>query len=1046
LGSIQLDAQAPLPLVSSTSSYVALPSADDGATAASVYVSAPLEAPPSNCDLQCWLSRLIIHIPDQKFSRIGVTGTVSKGVCTGLTLGNLTSSLVPPSGVSFDVNGLSIQCAMDWGLSASIFSAQGSANAVVNNSQLATALQLQKDADGLASAANVTSCAAQIVVSSINFQGDLSIFLDLFRSEISSIISSSLNDVICRELTNVVQTNLTNALQTADMFIRPFLKPRPPVVPPVYPDGMMDLQKSSMLALVDYVLNDVVGADGILGLNKIVNALTNNSGNVSVSGIGLSVPIPIASLGVVTFGLENVSVSGLNTWGVFDVFEPSGPHNLTSITRLENFALAVAFSVNVSVNGSLGDTYLYEEAVLVARLQKNTLRSSLQVAIDQATVQKLTDNQKIVPGCLLSSIYDLNMTQLDFSFDLSQLQILATNGGTEEQLDTAINNVFALLTQSFQTAIPALFNGVVAGPVRLLTNVGFGALLEANKTCTDPDSPETFNRESTIVAFSGAGGVFAVLLAVAVAALFISQMPSSRSPTDEESNAPLITDRYQYNRHRARHEDIIVSSVSEDDSSEKPPNKWLSALIFSSRFPAALRYGILLLLLGNIALFISSNTSVGASVYVYVTFGGEQTKLPSLFDFSLGNSVVDMWEAKVYALSLLIAIFSGAWPYLKLLLLLFCWTTPINVLPRKNRERVLMSLDVLGKWSLIDAFVLTLMMVAFHFRIVPPVSPHTPPGTARADAYVEPHWGFYSFLLATMLSLAITHIVLACHRSESAVKPKPQTHQLRAPQKQKWQALCSYAFKSNCVVSRCSWLITVGVTLLLLFSIALLITGSVINSFQFQFRGAFQMLLDFIDEDSFTSYSLISTGLALPGSAINPDSFGVRFIQVTWFSFAIAIPLCYLLLLLVLWLTPLTPRLQRGVFVVTEVFNAWSALEVVVVSIVAALLELQQFSQFIIGNRCDLINPLLAQYFGPYLDGDTKCFDVIATLDDGCYILFTACVIYVVVGLGVQIACHKALREREGELTEAEDQVPIGINAPDLDGDYVRYFHDTQED
>ncbi|ELR22307.1 uncharacterized protein ACA1_252520 [Acanthamoeba castellanii str. Neff] len=1034
-GSTQLDAHLPLPSIPSTSLHhidaLSLPSAADGAT---VYISAPLAAPPTDCDLQCWLKRLMIHIPDQKFSSswlgVTVTGTVSKGVCTGLTLGDLQSSLVPPAGVGFDVAGLSIQCALDWGLSVPLLPALGgSANAVVNNSKLALTLQLQKDADGLASAANLTTCTPKIVVSSIEFQGDFSTFLDLLRTEVASVISNSLNGVICTELTKLVQTNLTNVLQDADMFIRPFLKPRPPVVPPVYPPGMMDLRKSSMLAVVDYVLDDVVGADGILGLNKIVNALTNNTGRVAVSNIGLSVPIPVASLGVVTFGLHNVSISGLNTWGLFDVLEPEGHYNLTSRTQLDTFALSVAFSVNVSVNGTLGDTYLYEEAVLIAGLENNTLHSSLQVAINDATVRSLTDNQIIVPGCLLSTVHDLNMTQLDFSFVLAQLQILATNGGTEEQLDTAINNVFALLTQSFQPAIPALFNGLVAGPVRLLANVGFGALLEANTTCTNPSSPETFNRESTIAAFSGAGGVFAVLLALTVAALFISQMPSS-SPSDEESNAPLIND---HRDRRVLSDDAIdgVGETKEEEETDGRRSKWLNALIFTSRFPAALRYGVLLLLLSNIALFISSNTSVGASVYMYVTMGGEQTKLPSLFDFSLGNSVVDMWHAEVYALSLLIAVFSGAWPYLKLVMLLLCWIVPVNLLTRKNRERVLMSLDVLGKWSLIDAFVLTLMMVAVPLpHRASRLAAHAA-GTARVDAYVEPHWGFYSFLLATMLSLASTHVVLACHRLESAPKPKPKAPHLVAQsrsrgapgqQKHKWEALCSYAFKSNCVLSRFSWLVTAAVTFLLLFSIALLITGSVIDSFQFQFRGAFQLLLNFLQEDSFTSYSIISTGLALPSSALNPDSFGVRFIQVTWFSFAIAIPLCYLLLLLVLWLTPLTPRLQRGVFVVTE---------------------------FIIGSRCDIINPLLAQYFGPYLDGDTKCFDVIATLDDGCFFLFAACAIYIIVGLGVQIACHKALREREGELAEAEAaaHLPININGPDFDGDYVRsYFHDAQED
>ena len=42
--------------------------------------------------------------------------------------------------------------------------------------------------------------------------------------------------------------------------------------------------------------------------------------------------------------------------------------------------------------------------------------------------------------------------------------------------------------------------------------------------------------------------------------------------------------------------------------------------------------------------------------------------------------------------------------------------------------------------------------------------------------------------------------------------------------------------------------------------------------------------------------------------------------------------------------------------VLTEVCNAWSALDVFCVSIAAALLEIQQFAAFIVGDACDGIN------------------------------------------------------------------------------------------
>lgn len=55
-------------------------------------------------------------------------------------------------------------------------------------------------------------------------------------------------------------------------------------------------------------------------------------------------------------------------------------------------------------------------------------------------------------------------------------------------------------------------------------------------------------------------------------------------------------------------------------------------------------------------------------------------------------------------------------------------------------------MDMMGKWSLIDFFVMTMFMCAFYFELalVPQLVIYV---------NVVPHWGFYGFLLATMMSL-----------------------------------------------------------------------------------------------------------------------------------------------------------------------------------------------------------------------------------------------------------------------------------------------------
>lgn len=55
----------------------------------------------------------------------------------------------------------------------------------------------------------------------------------------------------------------------------------------------------------------------------------------------------------------------------------------------------------------------------------------------------------------------------------------------------------------------------------------------------------------------------------------------------------------------------------------------------------------------------------------------------------------------------------------------------------------------------------------------------------------------------------------------------------------------------------------------------------------------------------------------------------------------------------VLWLVPMTERVQWGTLVVAEIFNAWQGIDVFVLAILASILEISKFAQFMIGDMCD---------------------------------------------------------------------------------------------
>lgn len=126
-------------------------------------------------------------------------------------------------------------------------------------------------------------------------------------------------------------------------------------------------------------------------------------------------------------------------------------------------------------------------------------------------------------------------------------------------------------------------------------------------------------------------------------------------------------------------------------------------------------------LLVTILVFASANLSTGASVELnlewnYRTHIGwpvnkDLSKTLSygpayLFEFSLGNTVSEMYKAGVYILALLVLCWSGIWPYLKLVLLLFIWFASPRVLSHRTRGRMLVVFDSLGKWCLMDVFLM----------------------------------------------------------------------------------------------------------------------------------------------------------------------------------------------------------------------------------------------------------------------------------------------------------------------------------------------------
>jgi uncharacterized paraquat-inducible protein A len=83
----------------------------------------------------------------------------------------------------------------------------------------------------------------------------------------------------------------------------------------------------------------------------------------------------------------------------------------------------------------------------------------------------------------------------------------------------------------------------------------------------------------------------------------------------------------------------------------------------------------------------------------------------------MARSIFEIWNAGGKALAMLMLIFSGVWPYTKQLVTLFLWFVPPRIVGVRKRETTLVWLDILGKWSVVDIFVLVVTVAGFRVSV-----------------------------------------------------------------------------------------------------------------------------------------------------------------------------------------------------------------------------------------------------------------------------------------------------------------------------------------
>mmetsp|Transcript_23391 Transcript_23391/g.30357 ORF Transcript_23391/g.30357 Transcript_23391/m.30357 type:complete len:1526 (-) Transcript_23391:72-4649(-) len=493
------------------------------------------------------------------------------------------------------------------------------------------------------------------------------------------------------------------------------------------------------------------------------------------------------------------------------------------------------------------------------------------------------------------------------------------------------------------------------------------------------------------------------------------------------TDAQIIQDDYA--RESAAAQDFAQAYVGKYDESEFL-KKGEERLMFEAPLPAILRYGILLIMLANIGVLISSNIALAAQARIKLFFkladrGDDTIWLGTNSKFSLIDSVTELWESGSYLLALLVAGLSGFWPYLEIGLLIWGYTGK-NINP-KRREWIWRCVEMFSKWSFIDVFIVVFLVVAFYIHVDLKLAEND--SQFRAELFIEPRYAFYAFCLATLTSMCLGQIVLNLHRqvhhlgrgrfhaleklsTESQggkIVSTPHDLVSKTSNQHRRHSLASHPLNGKSprfwqfLIAPC--IICVG---------GLLIAAMLVDVVVFEIGGAAGFIID-ITDGSEQSKKLSAPGIAYELSQSLPNDGWRPLVQaLEWIVliFACIIPLLHVLLLGILWLIPLTAPSQVRLLAFADVAYGWSSLDVYLVTILATATQVNKLSESLAKDQCRSINGYIAAFFDQAIDGDLTCFQVAVKVKTGCILLAAACCAQMTLGYLTASVTSTAVAER----------------------------------
>mmetsp|Transcript_3457 Transcript_3457/g.9854 ORF Transcript_3457/g.9854 Transcript_3457/m.9854 type:complete len:2914 (-) Transcript_3457:98-8839(-) len=490
-------------------------------------------------------------------------------------------------------------------------------------------------------------------------------------------------------------------------------------------------------------------------------------------------------------------------------------------------------------------------------------------------------------------------------------------------------------------------------------------------------------------------------------------------------------------------------------------NETTHAMFASPVVPRWLRLSMPFIIIGNIGFFMSGHLSLGATVNIQGTLAGETFSVEQFFEFSMAKSTIDIWNAGGRELAVMIFLLSGLWPYSKQLITLALWFIPPTRIPVAQRGSILIWLDWLAKWSMVDIFVLVISLAAFRVSVQSPDVGFLPADFYSLDLLVVPLWGLYANMIAQLISQVSSHFIIHYHRKivdvatkkykeansiEDMVGPsdfeggeQPSTPSAVTKLATQRTRLSNYKYsrphrgEHDEMVPRRG--VGLMVTMMTAMLFGLVIAGCIFPSFSLELLGLVGLAVESGQgfSEANTKHTVFTIIKLLFEQAefldTTSDFVGLGTLSVLLLFSVLIVPLIQALALMIQWFVPATPKLRWRIAVLNETLQAWQYAEVYLIAIFVASWQLGPVSEFMINSYCDSLQATFNElvYFGVLKSEDAQCFSVQSQIETGSYILAGGAALLALLNTFVMKAVTQFFRDQaEMERRALDAEIAIG--------------------